>query len=190
MLYLVIWSKFIMSRIGKLPIKIPANVEITWDKSDLIVKGKFGILQNTIPEVIQINQTKDTLVVNLNETARINTALYGLYRTIINNMIIGVSEQFKITLNLKGIGYRASVQGQDLILNLGYSHPVKINIPLNISVDIIQNTIINLKSCDKEKLGLFASQIRSWRLPEPYKGKGIIYEGEIIKRKAGKSGKK
>jgi large subunit ribosomal protein L6 len=105
-------------------------------------------------------------------------------------MIIGVSEQFKITLNLKGIGYRASVQGQDLILNLGYSHPVKISIPLNISVDILQNTIINLKSCDKEKLGLFASQIRSWRLPEPYKGKGIIYEGEIIKRKAGKSGKK
>ncbi len=190
MLYLVIWSKFIMSRIGKLPIKIPANVEITWDKSDLIVKGKFGILQNTIPEVIQINQTNDTLVVNLIENARINTALYGLYRTLINNMIIGVSEQFKITLNLKGIGYRASVQGQDLILNLGYSHPVKISIPLNISVDIIQNTIINLKSCDKEKLGLFASQIRSWRLPEPYKGKGIIYEGEIIKRKAGKSGKK
>jgi large subunit ribosomal protein L6 len=105
-------------------------------------------------------------------------------------MIIGVSEQFKITLNLKGIGYRASVQGQDLILNLGYSHSVKINIPINISVDIIQNTILNLKSCDKEQLGLFASQIRSWRLPEPYKGKGIIYEGEIIKRKAGKSGKK
>jgi large subunit ribosomal protein L6 len=105
-------------------------------------------------------------------------------------MIIGVSEQFKITLNLKGIGYRASVQGQDLILNLGYSHSVKIHIPINISVDIIQNTILNLKSCDKEQLGLFASQIRSWRLPEPYKGKGIIYEGEIIKRKAGKSGKK
>jgi large subunit ribosomal protein L6 len=105
-------------------------------------------------------------------------------------MIIGVSEQFRITLNLKGIGYRASVQGQDLILNLGYSHSVKINIPINISVDIIQNTILNLKSCDKEQLGLFASQIRSWRLPEPYKGKGIIYEGEIIKRKAGKSGKK
>ena len=104
-------------------------------------------------------------------------------------MIIGVSEQFKITLNLKGIGYRASVQGQDLILNLGYSHPVKISIPLNISVDILQNTIINLKSCDKEKLGLFASQIRSWRLPEPYKGKGILYKNEQIIRKAGKSGK-
>jgi len=105
-------------------------------------------------------------------------------------MIIGVSEQFKITLNLKGVGYRASVQEHNLILNLGYSHTIKINIPINISVDINQNTIINLKSCEKEKLGLFASQIRSWRLTEPYKGKGIIYEGEIIKRKAGKSGKK
>ena len=179
-----------MSRIGKLPIKIPVDVDITWKESDLIVKGKFGILQNTIPEILQINKTDDILVVSLKNNTRTNNALYGLYRTLINNMIIGVSEQFKITLNLKGIGYRASVQGQDLILNLGYSHPVKINIPLNISVDIIQNTILNLKSCDKEQLGLFASQIRSWRLPEPYKGKGIIYEGEIIKRKAGKSGKK
>lgn len=179
-----------MSRIGKLPIKIPANVDITWKESDLVIKGKFGILQNTIPEIFQVNKNDDTLVLILKDNARINTALYGLYRTLINNMIIGVSEQFKITLNLKGVGYRASIQGQDLILNLGYSHPVKINIPINISVDIIQNTIINLKSCEKEKLGLFAAQIRSWRLPEPYKGKGIIYEGEIIKRKAGKSGKK
>jgi large subunit ribosomal protein L6 len=105
-------------------------------------------------------------------------------------MIIGVSEQFKITLNLKGVGYRASIQGKSLILNLGYSHPVKIDIPIDIAVEVAQNTTLNLKGCDKEKLGLFASQIRSWRLPEPYKGKGIIYEGEIVRRKAGKSGKK
>jgi large subunit ribosomal protein L6 len=179
-----------MSRIGKLPIKIPANVDITRKESELIIIGKFGILQNTIPEVLQINKTDNTLLVSLKNNTRTNNALYGLYRTLINNMIIGVSEQFKITLNLKGIGYRVSVQGKDLILNLGYSHPVKINIPLNISVDIVQNTTLNLKGCDKAQLGLFASQIRSWRLPEPYKGKGIIYEGEIIKRKAGKSGKK
>lgn len=179
-----------MSRIGKLPIKIPADVEITCKESNLIIKGKFGILENTIPEFLQINKNNNTLVLTLKNYTRINTALYGLYRTLINNMIIGVSEQFKITLNLKGVGYRASVQEHNLILNLGYSHTIKINIPINISVDIIQNTIINLKSCEKEKLGLFASQIRSWRLPEPYKGKGIIYEGEIIKRKAGKSGKK
>jgi len=179
-----------MSRIGKLPIKIPANVDIAWKESELIIKGKFGVLQNIIPEVLQIDKIDDTLILSLKDKTRINNALYGLYRTLINNMIIGVSEQFKITLNLKGIGYRVSVQGKDLVLNLGYSHPVKINIPSNISVDILQNTILNLKGCDKAELGLFASQIRSWRLPEPYKGKGIIYEGEIVKRKAGKSGKK
>jgi len=179
-----------MSRIGKLPIKIPVNVDISWKESELIVKGKFGILQNNIPEVLQINKNDDNLIVSLKDKTRTNSALHGLYRTLVNNMIIGVSEQFKITLNLKGVGYRASVQEKSLILNLGYSHPVKIDIPSDISVEITQNTTLNLKGCDKEKLGLFASQIRSWRLPEPYKGKGIIYEGEIVRRKAGKSGKK
>jgi large subunit ribosomal protein L6 len=105
-------------------------------------------------------------------------------------MVVGVSEQFKITLNLQGVGYRASVQGQSLVLNLGYSHPVKMEIPSGVSVEVVKNTTINIKACDKEKLGLFASQIRSWRPPEPYKGKGILYEGEIVRRKAGKSGKK
>ena len=179
-----------MSRIGKLPIKIPVNVDISWKESELIVKGKFGILQNNIPEVLQISKNDDNLIVSLKDKTRTNSALHGLYRTLVNNMIIGVSEQFKITLNLKGVGYRASVQEKSLILNLGYSHPVKIDIPSDISVEITQNTTLNLKGCDKEKLGLFASQIRSWRLPEPYKGKGIIYEGEIVRRKAGKSGKK
>jgi large subunit ribosomal protein L6 len=179
-----------MSRIGKLPIKIPANVDISWKESELIVKGKFGILQNTIPEVLQINKNDANLSVSLKDKTRTNSALHGLYRTLVNNMIIGVSEQFKITLNLKGVGYRASILGKSLILNLGYSHPVKIDIPADISVEVVQNTILNLKGCDKEKLGLFASQIRAWRLPEPYKGKGILYEGEIVRRKAGKSGKK
>jgi len=104
-------------------------------------------------------------------------------------MIIGVSEQFELILILKGVGYRASVQGQEIVLNLGYSHPVKIEIPKLITVTIIQNTTIHLKSCDKELLGLFASNIRSWRRPEPYKGKGILYKNEQILRKAGKSGK-
>ena len=109
-----------------------------------------------------------------------------MYRTL----LINVSEQFKITLNLKGVGYRASVQGKLLVLNLGYSHPVNIEIPSEISVEVVQNTILNLKACNKEDLGLFAANIRSWRVPEPYKGKGIIYENEIVQRKAGKSGKK
>jgi large subunit ribosomal protein L6 len=104
-------------------------------------------------------------------------------------MIIGVSEQFQLTLILKGVGYRAIVQGKEIILNLGYSHPVKIDIPDNIFVEVVQNTTINLKSCEKELLGLFASNIRAWRRPEPYKGKGILYKDERIIRKAGKSGK-
>jgi len=179
-----------MSRIGKLPIKVPANVDINWNGSELIVKGQFGTLQKRIPEVFQIEESNGNLIVSLKNETRTNRALYGLYRTLINNMVVGVSEQFKLTLNLQGVGYRASVQGQALVLNLGYSHPVKMEIPPGISVEVNKNTTINLKACDKEKLGLFASQIRSWRSPEPYKGKGIIYEGEIVRRKAGKSGKK
>ena len=105
-------------------------------------------------------------------------------------MIIGVSEQFLTTLILQGVGYRASVQGKTLILNLGFSHSVDINIPDGIMVEVVQNTTINIKACDKEQLGLFAAKVRSWRPPEPYKGKGILYKGEQILRKAGKSGKK
>ena len=183
------WNYY-MSRIGKLPIKVPANVDISWDGSELVVKGQFGTLQNLIPEMFEIEENDGTLVVSLKNQTRTNRALHGLYRTLINNMVVGVSEQFKITLNLQGVGYRASVQGQSLVLNLGYSHPVKMEIPSGVSVEVVKNTTINIKACDKEKLGLFASQIRSWRPPEPYKGKGILYEGEIVRRKAGKSGKK
>ena len=104
-------------------------------------------------------------------------------------MVIGVSEQFEITLVLKGVGYRAAVQNKELVLNLGYSHPVTLEIPEGISVEVIKNTTINLKSCDKELLGLFAANIRAWRQPEPYKGKGILYKDEQIIRKAGKSAK-
>ena len=179
-----------MSRIGKLPIQIPANVDITWKESEIIIKGKFGTLQNTIPDALTVNENNGSLIVSLKNNNRTTRSLHGLYRTLVNNMVIGVSEQFKLNLTLKGVGYRAAVQGNSLTLNLGYSHPVKIEIPDDISVEVVQNTTLNLKSCDKSKLGLFAAQIRSWRPPEPYKGKGIIYEGEIVRRKAGKSGKK
>nr|YP_010021071.1 ribosomal protein L6 [Chaetoceros muellerii]QOK36090.1 ribosomal protein L6 [Chaetoceros muellerii]UHB41419.1 ribosomal protein L6 [Chaetoceros sp. DS1] len=179
-----------MSRIGKLPIKIPAGVNITNNGLEIIVKGKFGTLQNQLPDSLSIQQTDSNLIVTLQKHTREGRALHGLYRTLINNMVIGVSEQFQINLNLKGVGYRAAVQGKSIILNLGYSHPIEMEIPEGISVEVVKNVDINLKGCDKEQLGLFAAKIRAWRLPEPYKGKGIIYEGEIVKRKAGKSGKK
>jgi len=178
-----------MSRIGKLPIKVPESVDVNYSESEITVKGKFGTLQTKIPDTIAITQDDNILQVGLNSTSRSDRSMHGLYRTLINNMVIGVSEQFQLTLILKGVGYRAVVQGKEIILNLGYSHPVKIEIPESVSVDVVQNTTVNLKSCDKELLGLFAANIRRWRRPEPYKGKGILYQGEQVVRKAGKSAK-
>lgn len=178
-----------MSRIGKLPIKVPENVDVNYSGSEMTVKGKFGTLQMTIPDTIAVTQDDSIINVGLNSKSRSDRSLHGLYRTLINNMVIGVSEQFQLTLVLKGVGYRAVVQGKQIVLSLGYSHPVNIDIPSVISVEVAQNTTINLKSCDKELLGLFAANIRSWRRPEPYKGKGILYQGEQILRKAGKSAK-
>ena len=178
-----------MSRIGKLPIMLPDNVDVNYNESEVTVKGKFGTLQTKIPDIITISQDDKSLKVSLNSESRSNRSLHGLYRTLISNMVIGVSEQFQLTLILKGVGYRAAVQGKEIVLNLGYSHPVKMEIPQEISVEVAQNTTINLKSCDKELLGLFAANIRAWRRPEPYKGKGILYQGEQIIRKAGKSAK-
>jgi large subunit ribosomal protein L6 len=178
-----------MSRIGKLPITVPENVDLSYSGSEITVKGKFGTLQITIPEIIKIKKDKNQVTVSVRNDTRNLRSLHGLYRTLINNMVIGVSEQFQLTLILKGVGYRAAVQNDALVLNLGYSHPVKLEIPKTISVEVVKNTTINLKSCDKELLGLFASNIRAWRQPEPYKGKGILYKDEQIIRKAGKSGK-
>ena len=178
-----------MSRIGKLPITIPENVDVNYSGSEIVVKGKFGTLQTKIPDIINITEDDNNLRVSLKDDKQNNRSLHGLYRTLINNMVIGVSEQFKVTLVLKGVGYRAAVQGKEIVLNLGYSHPVKMEIPETVSVEVAQNTTINLKSCDKELLGLFAANVRVWRRPEPYKGKGILYKNEQILRKAGKAGK-
>ena len=178
-----------MSRIGKLPIKIPSDVNVIYNDLEITVAGKFGTLQSRIPNNLEIQQKDGSIIVILKNKTRNGNALHGLHRTLISNMIIGVSEQFKLNLKLIGVGYRASVQNKLLVLNLGYSHTVNLEIPDVICVEVTQNTNINLKSYDKEQLGLFAAQIRSWRPPEPYKGKGIHYEGEVVERKAGKSGK-
>ena len=178
-----------MSRIGKLPIKVPAGVDVNYKQPNLTIKGKFGELNQTIPDSILLNEIDGTLVVTPKVKTRNSKALHGLYRSLINNMVVGVSEQFKITLLLQGVGYRGVVQGTKIVLNLGYSHQVELEIPKTISVKVIKNTTLELEGCNKEELGLFASKIRAWRPPEPYKGKGIRYENEIVKRKVGKSGK-
>jgi large subunit ribosomal protein L6 len=178
-----------MSRIGKLPINIPENVNVNYNEKEIVVKGRFGTLTQDLPDVINLTQENQILTVGLKKETKKVRALHGLYRTLINNMVVGVSEQFDLTLVLKGVGYRAAVQGKEIVLNLGYSHPVNIEIPEEISVEVVKNTTVNLKSCNKELLGLFAANIRSWRQPEPYKGKGILYKNEQIIRKAGKSGK-
>jgi large subunit ribosomal protein L6 len=178
-----------MSRIGKLPITIPENVDVNYNEKEIVIKGKFGTLTQNLPDVINLTQENQILTVGLKTETKKVRALHGLYRTLINNMVVGVSEQFDLTLILKGVGYRAAVQGKEIVLNLGYSHPVNISIPEEISVEVVKNTTVNLKSCNKELLGLFAANIRSWRQPEPYKGKGILYKDEQILRKAGKSAK-
>lgn len=179
-----------MSRIGKLPINVPSGVDITCNGQDITVKGKFGTLQNQLPDALSIELNEGRVIVSTNNQMRTTRALHGLYRTLVNNMVVGVSEQFQLNLTLIGVGYRAAVQGKSIVLNLGYSHPVEMQIPDGISIEVVKNTQIKLKACDKDLLGLFASKIRAWRPPEPYKGKGIVYEGEIVRRKAGKSGKK
>jgi len=135
---------------------------------NISVKGQFGTLENTIPEVLQLHKEDNVLIIKIADNTRTNRAIHGLYRTLINNMIIGVSEQFTLTLILQGVGYRANIQGKEIILNLGFSHPVTISIPEQINVEILQNTKINLKACDKESLGLFAAKIHwSGRIPLP-----------------------
>nr|UHY41227.1 ribosomal protein L6 [Thalassionema frauenfeldii] len=178
-----------MSRIGRLLIPIATNVDVTYEDSILTVKGPHGILKTKVPETLEIKENGNSVQVFAKEHTKKVKSLHGLYRTLICNMIIGVSEQFQTTLILNGVGYRGAVKGKELILNLGYSHPIELLIPELITVEIVQNTTINIKSCDKELLGLYAANVRSWRPPEPYKGKGILYKGEQIIRKAGKSGK-
>jgi large subunit ribosomal protein L6 len=178
-----------MSRIGRLPITVPNDVEVNYSGSQISVKGKFGTLETKVPATIAIQHENNIINVSLKDEIRSLRSLHGLYRTLINNMVVGVSEQFEVTLILKGVGYRATVQSKEIVLNLGYSHPVNIEIPETISVEVVQNTTINLKGCDKALLGLFAANIRAWRRPEPYKGKGILYKNEQVLRKAGKAGK-
>lgn len=178
-----------MSRIGKLSITIPSKVEVKIDKQSINVSGPHGQLSREIADLILISTENNEISVQPKDNSREARALHGLSRTLINNMVVGVSSKFERRLEIKGVGYRSQVQGKDLILNLGYSHPVVIPIPEGINVTVEANVNILLTGVDKEAVGQLAATIRSKRPPEPYKGKGILYKGEVIKRKVGKSGK-
>jgi large subunit ribosomal protein L6 len=180
-----------MSRIGKQPIPVPVGVTIKIDGQHVSVKGGKGLLERTVRDEIKILQQANELLIDTHVESSKSSAFRGLFRSLINNMVVGVDQGFKKTMLVEGVGYKASVAGNTLTLNVGYSNPVDFVLPEGIVASVENNTKINLESIDKELLGLTASQIRSIRKPEPYKGKGIRYEDEHIVRKVGKSaGKK
>ena len=179
-----------MSRIGKLPIKIPNKVTVTIDGQKVTVKGPKGELSRVLPPEIAVEQQEDTVVVKpLTETRRARQR-YGLCRTLVANMVEGVSKGYEKRLQIQGVGYRAQVQGKNLILNVGYSKPVEMPSPEGIQLAVENNTNVIVTGINKELVGNTAARIRAVRPPEVYKGKGIRYAGEMIKLKAGKSGKK
>lgn len=179
-----------MSRIGKRPIKLPPKVSVTIDGLDVTVKGPKGELARTLPTGVSIEQDGDVLLVKRINESRVARQRHGLSRTLVANMVEGVSQGFQKRLEIQGVGYRAQVQGKNLVLNVGYSNPVQIEPPEGIGLSVEANTSILVSGIDKEIVGNLAARIRGVRPPEPYKGKGIRYANEMIKRKAGKAGKK
>jgi large subunit ribosomal protein L6 len=178
-----------MSRIGRLPITIPSNVELSQDGQRLRVKGPLGTLEREIHPEMQIERSDgEVRVVRPSDEPR-HRALHGLTRTLVNNMVVGVTDGFSRGLEISGVGYRAQLQGQKLVLALGYSHPVEVDPPAGIEFRVETPTRLAVFGADKELVGQTAAFIRSQRKPEPYKGKGIRYTGEQILRKAGKAGK-
>lgn len=183
-----------MSRVGKSPITIPAGVELSITGNVVTVKGKLGTLTQEVNSDITLEREGDVLTVVRPSDHKDHRAQHGLYRALIQNMILGVSQGFAKNLELVGVGYRASHQGQNLELALGYSHIFVMQIPSEVKLNTVsekgKNPIVELASFDKQLLGAVASKIRSLRKPEPFKGKGVRYVGEIVRRKAGKSGAK
>lgn len=180
-----------MSRIGKLPISIPSGVTVSINEGLVTVKGPKGELSQKVDSRILVKVEDDQVKVERQSDDRQERSMHGLYRSLINNMVIGVSEGFKRTLELVGVGYRASNQGQVLELALGYTHNIFIQLPAEVKLETKsernKNPLIILESADKQLLGQVCTKIRSFRMPEPYKGKGIKFEGEVIRRKSGKS---
>lgn len=179
-----------MSRIGKMPIEVPKGVKISFTDSVLSVQGPKGALTRQIMSLVSLDIRDTDIEVSRRDDSTPARAAHGLTRTLINNMVVGVTKGFQRDLEINGVGYRAEVKGKELVLALGYSHPVNFPIPDGISVDVEKMTKLSVKGFDKELVGQTAAKIRSFRSPEPYKGKGIKYADETILRKAGKTGKK
>lgn len=179
-----------MSRIGRQPINLPQGVDVQIDNNNIRVKGPMGEMQREIHRDIIVRVEDGKLLVERPTENKLHKSLHGLTRTLINNMVVGVTQGFEKKLELVGVGYRASKQGNKLVLAVGYSHPVEIEPPQGLEIEVPAPTKISVKGIDKEMVGALAANIRSVREPEPYKGKGIKYEGEIIRRKVGKAGAK
>ncbi len=178
-----------MSRIGKKPVQIPAGVTVTAEGNNITVKGPKGELSWEFSPLLTIKQEGNELIVERNDESTESNAQQGLSRTLLNNMVVGVSQGFEKKLEMTGVGYRATLKGSDLDLSLGYSHPILYKAPEGITFVVPDNTHITVKGIDKQKVGQVAAEIRAKRPPEPYKGKGIHYEGEHIRRKLGKAAK-
>lgn len=178
-----------MSRVGKKPIEIPAGVTITLDNNTVTVKGPKGELTRSFNPDIEIKVEDNVITVSRPSDAKEHRALHGTTRALLSNMVEGVSKGFEKSLELIGVGYRAQKQGKKLVLNVGYSHPVEIEPEEGIEIEVPSNTKVIVKGTNKEHVGALAANIRDVRPPEPYKGKGIRYEGEFVRRKEGKTGK-
>ncbi|MDP9355611.1 MAG: 50S ribosomal protein L6 [Chloroflexota bacterium] len=179
-----------MSRIGRRPITVPANVDVQIDAENMVrVKGPKGELASTFSRDISLAREDGMIVVDRPDNAREHRSLHGLTRTLLNNMILGVTEGYRKDLEIQGVGYRAALDGKVLVLNVGYSHPVRMEPPAGISYALDGITRISVQGIDKQAVGEEAARIRRQRPPEPYKGKGIRYQGEVVRRKAGKTGK-
>lgn len=180
-----------MSRIGRLPITIPQGVTVTVDAANVVtVKGPLGQLSQPINKDIQVNIEGDVITVVRPTDNKVHRSLHGLSRTLINNMVEGVTKGYERKLKIVGVGYRAAKTGKNLELTLGFSHPVVMEDPAGLTVEVPSQTDIIVKGIDKQAVGNYAAKIREWRQPEPYKGKGIRYENENVRRKEGKTGKK
>lgn len=178
-----------MSRIGKLPIDVPSGVKVSLEGATVKVNGPLGSLDMTVSPEVNVEMNGSVIAVKRKDDGRSARALHGLTRTLVHNMVKGVSEGFQKKLEIVGVGYRADVQGNVLNLSLGYSHPVKYELPKGVSASVEKQTQLTIKGADKQAVGQVAADIRYMRPPEPYKGKGIKYADEVIKRKAGKAGK-